>query len=56
MPNPYIPMLTKVKSMVSENEANDIKTFELEFIKEEEYKKFDYDPGQYAEISVIGKG
>ncbi|MHA1933206.1 MAG: FAD/NAD(P)-binding protein [Promethearchaeota archaeon] len=56
MPNPYIPMLTKVKSMVSENEVNDIKTFELEFVKEEEYKAFDYVPGQFAEISIIGKG
>jgi NAD(P)H-flavin reductase len=56
MPNPYIPLLTKVKSMVSENEVNDIKTFELEFIKEEEYKNFDYVPGQFAEISIIGKG
>lgn len=56
MPNPYIPMLTKVKSMVSENKVNDIKTVELEFIKEEEYKNFDYIPGQFAEISIIGKG
>jgi len=56
MPNPYIPMLTKVKSMVSENKVNDIKTVELEFQKEEEYKKFEYVPGQFAEISIIGKG
>jgi len=56
MPNPYIPMLTKVKSVVSENEVNDIKTFELEFVNEEEYKAFDYIPGQFAEISIIGKG
>ncbi len=56
MPNPYIPMLTKVKSIVSENKVRDIKTVELEFQKEEEYKKFDYVPGQFAEISIIGKG
>ena len=56
MPNPYIPMLTKVKSVVSENEVNDIKTFELEFVNEEEYKTFEYLPGQFAEISIIGKG
>jgi sulfhydrogenase subunit gamma (sulfur reductase) len=56
MPNPYIPMLTKIKSMATENEVNDIKTFELEFVKEEEYKAFDYVPGQFAEISIIGKG
>jgi len=56
VPNPYIPMLTKIKSMVSENEVRDIKTVELEFQKEEEYKAFDYIPGQFAEISIIGKG
>jgi len=49
-------MLTKVKSVVSENEVNDIKTFELEFVNEEEYKTFEYLPGQFAEISIIGKG
>lgn len=56
MPNPYIPYLTKVKSIVSENKVNDIKTIELEFKNEGDYKKFDYIPGQFAEISLIGKG
>jgi sulfhydrogenase subunit gamma (sulfur reductase) len=54
--NPYIPMLTKVKNIVSENKVNDIKTLELEFKDEKEYKTFDYIPGQFAEISLIGKG
>ena len=56
MPNPYIPMLTKVKSIVSENKVRDIKTIELEFVKNDDYKNFDYIPGQFAEISIIGKG
>ena len=56
MPNPYIPMLTKVKDIVSENKINDIKTIELVFKEEEDYKKFNYIPGQFAEISLIGKG
>ncbi len=56
MPNPYIPILTTVKSIVSENRVNDIKTIELEFKKEEDYKAFNYIPGQFAEISLIGKG
>jgi len=54
--NPYIPMLTTIKNIVSENKVNDIKTIELEFKKEEDYKKFNYIPGQFAEISLIGKG
>ena len=56
MPNPYIPWLTTVKSITTENKVNDIKTLELEFKKEEEYKLFDYIPGQFAEMSLIGKG
>jgi sulfhydrogenase subunit gamma (sulfur reductase) len=54
VPNPYIPMLTRVKSVVSENEVNDIKTLELEFINEKDY--FDYIPGQFSELSLMGKG
>jgi NAD(P)H-flavin reductase len=56
MPNIYIPKLTKIKSIVSENDANDIKTIELEFVNEDDYKAFDYIPGQFAEVNVIGKG
>jgi len=56
VPNPYIPMLTSVKNIVSENEVNDIKTLELAFKKEEDLKSFKYIPGQFAEISLIGKG
>ncbi len=56
MPSIYIPSLTKIKSIVTENKANDIKTIELEFVKEEDYKAFDYIPGQFAEVNVIGKG
>ena len=56
MPNLYIPMLTTVKNVVSENKVNDIKTLELEFKKEDDYNKFNYIPGQFAEISLIGKG
>ncbi len=56
MPNPYIPVLTTVKSIASENKVNDIKTLELEFKNEKDYKSFDYIPGQFAEISLIGKG
>ena len=49
-------MLTKVKNIVSENKVNDIKTLELEFKDEKDYKAFNYIPGQFAEISLIGKG
>ncbi|GAH41065.1 unnamed protein product, partial [marine sediment metagenome] len=35
VPNLYIPTLTTIKNIVSENKVNDIKTLELEFKKEE---------------------
>ncbi|MBD3253721.1 MAG: heterodisulfide reductase subunit F [Candidatus Lokiarchaeota archaeon] len=56
MLSPYIPSLTNIVSITSENEVNDIKTFELKFKNDSEYQDFDYIPGQFAEISVIGKG
>ncbi|MFX1587023.1 MAG: FAD/NAD(P)-binding protein [Promethearchaeota archaeon] len=49
-------MLTTVKDIISENKVNDIKTLEFVFNKEEDYKSFQYIPGQFAEISLIGKG
>ena len=52
----YIPILTTIKSIVRENEVNDIKTFEFVFNNEEDYKKFDYVAGQFAELSVFGVG
>ena len=56
MLEPYIPILTRIKSIKQENIVNDIKTIELVFENEEEYKDFRYTPGQFAEISLIGKG
>jgi len=54
--SPYIPVLTTIKSIIRENDENDIKTFEFVFNNEEDYKRFDYIPGQFAELSVIGVG
>ena len=54
--SPYIPMLTTIKSIISENGVNDIKTYELVFNNKEDEEKFDYIPGQFAEVSLIGKG
>ena len=54
--NPYIPKITTIKSIISENDVNDIKTFELVFDKSEDYKNFKYIPGQFSELSIFGKG
>jgi sulfhydrogenase subunit gamma (sulfur reductase) len=56
VPNVYVPMLTTVKDIISENKVNDIKTLKLIFNKEKDAVNFNYIPGQFAEISLIGKG
>ncbi len=56
MSNPYIPSLVVVRKVTTENEANDIKTFELVFKDPEAIKGFRYRCGQFAEISVFGTG
>lgn len=49
-------MLTNIKSIISENKVNDIKTFELVFNNAKDLENFKYIPGQFAELSLIGKG
>jgi sulfhydrogenase subunit gamma (sulfur reductase) len=56
MPNPYIPKLTNIVAIQTENKVNDIKSFDLKFKNDEDFKDFDYVPGQFAEISLLGKG
>jgi NAD(P)H-flavin reductase len=56
MENPYIPILTVIEKITTENDANDIKTFELVFKEAEAKKRFQYRCGQFAEISVFGAG
>jgi NAD(P)H-flavin reductase len=54
--NPYIPNLLAIRKIITENEVNDIKTFELVFQDPEATKNFKYRCGQFAEISVFGAG
>jgi len=56
MENPYIPYPVTIKDIAIENEEKDLKTFKLVFDKKEDEKKFSYMPGQFAELSVFGKG
>ena len=53
MNNPYIPKLVVIRKIISENEVNDIKTFELVFKDPEEMKNFRYRCGQFAEMLNI---
>lgn len=56
MQNPYIPMPVEVTKIVTEVDSNDIKTFRLTFVNKEDEENFKYLPGQFAELSILGKG
>jgi NAD(P)H-flavin reductase len=56
MPNPYLPYPVRVDQIITETEDEKLKTFKLVFLNPEDEKKFKYMPGQFAELSVPGKG
>ena len=56
MDNPYIPAPVVIDDIVIENDIRDIKSFKLSFVNEKDKESFRYLPGQFAEISVLGKG
>jgi sulfhydrogenase subunit gamma (sulfur reductase) len=56
MQNPYLPYPVDVRRVTLENEAKDIKTFELVFQENGGREHFAYRCGQFAELSVLGVG
>ena len=54
--NPYIPMPVEIIKIIDEVDTHDQKTFRLRFLNPEDAKNFRYLPGQFAELSVYGKG
>ncbi|MBN2033484.1 MAG: FAD/NAD(P)-binding protein [Deltaproteobacteria bacterium] len=54
--NPYFPYPVRVEQIVTETEDEKLKTFKLRFLNPEDERKFTYIPGQFAELSVPGKG
>ena len=56
MDNPYLPLSVTIKKITIENEARDLKTFDLVFNDKKDAGKFKYTCGQFAEISVLGAG
>lgn len=56
MQNPYIPIPVEVIKIVTEVETKDIKTFRFGFVNKEDEENFVYLPGQFAELSIFGKG
>ena len=54
--NPYIPMAVKIDKIIDEVDTHDIKTFRFTFLNKEDEQHFKYMPGQFAELSIYGKG
>ncbi len=53
-PNPYLPRIATIKEITVENEARDIKTFQI--VLDEDHGGFDFSCGQFAMLSVQGVG
>ncbi len=56
MKNPYLPYPVKIDDIVVETEDKNLKTFKFVFLNPEDEANFKYMPGQFAELSVPGKG
>lgn len=54
--NPYLPYPARIQDIVTETEDRNLKTFTLAFLHPEHEEAFAYLPGQFAELSVAGKG
>jgi len=52
----YRPRLVTIRKTFIENQARDIKTFELVFLEQKDREKFKFDCGQFAMLSVPGAG
>ncbi|MDD5206010.1 MAG: FAD/NAD(P)-binding protein [Desulfobacterales bacterium] len=56
MENPYLPYPVRIEDIVTETEDEKLKTFKFVFLNPDDEKRFMYRPGQFAELSVSGKG
>jgi sulfhydrogenase subunit gamma (sulfur reductase) len=56
MKNPYVPFPMRIEDIIVETEDENVKTFDVSFVGKEDEEQFVYTPGQFAEISVFGKG
>lgn len=56
MSNPFKPYPVKIDEVVVATNDKALRTYKLVFLNEEDEKAFQYHPGQFAELSVTGKG
>ncbi len=56
MQNPYLPYPVRIDNIYTETEDKNLKTFKFVFVNPEDEARFDFSAGQFAELSVTGKG
>lgn len=56
MRNPYLPNPVRIDQVIVETDDRSLKSFRLVFLSEDEERAFQYTPGQFAELSLAGKG
>ena len=56
MKNPYLPYPVRIDEIITETEDKNLKSFKFVFLNPDDEKNFSYMPGQFAELSVAGKG
>jgi sulfhydrogenase subunit gamma (sulfur reductase) len=54
--NPYLPVQVQVEKVVVENDAKDLKTFDIAFTDPAARKAFEFIPGQFGFLSIAGVG
>jgi sulfhydrogenase subunit gamma (sulfur reductase) len=54
--NPYLPYPVRIDDIIVESEDRNLKTFKFVFLNPEDEQKFAYRAGQFAELSIAGKG
>jgi len=54
--NPYLPYPVRIDEIITETEDKNLKTFKFVFLDPKDEEKFAYKAGQFAELSVTGKG
>lgn len=56
MDNPYLPYPVRIDDIQVATEDKSLKTFKFVFLNPEDEEKFSYRAGQFAELSIPGKG
>ena len=56
MQNPYLPYPVRIEDVFIESEDKNLKTFKFVFFNTDDENKFTYKAGQFAELSITGKG